>query len=67
VYHSIVCAQLSYDGNNKSGTEGTVKEKASKEHANQDEKSYVQYKVGKLGQNKERGLEPKKELNSEGH
>jgi len=60
VYHSIVCVQLSYDGNNKSGTEGTVQEKTSKEHVNQDERSDVQYKVGKLGQNKKRGLEPKK-------
>jgi len=66
VYHSIVCVQLSYDDNNKSGTEGTIKEKTSKEHSNQDERSYVQNKVGKLGQNKERGLGPQKELNKEG-
>jgi hypothetical protein len=60
VFHSIVCVQLSNDSNNKYGTEGTVKGKTSKEHDNQEERSYVQYKVGKLGQNKERGLEPKK-------
>jgi len=66
LYHSIVCIQLSYDGNNKSGTEGTVKERTNQEHSNQDERTYVQYKVGKLGQNNKRGLGPKKELNTEG-
>ena len=39
VYHSIVCVKLSFEGNNKSGTEGTVKEKTSKEYSNQDERS----------------------------
>jgi hypothetical protein len=33
----------------ESGTEGTVKDKTSKEHYNQDERSYLQYEVGKLG------------------
>jgi len=44
----------------KSDTEGTSKDKTSREHSNQDERSYVQYQVGKLGQNKKRGLGPKK-------